>query len=93
MYNKPAAVVCRILFGRFPVHSEPIQACVFWVSPVRNDSQLHYLERIFNLLLEKEKGNTPTRVSLLVQSGAAELAFLDPCTYQLNNNHLVGRDL
>lgn len=65
------------------MHSEPIKACIFCMSPVRKNSQFYYLECVFTFLLEKEKANTQTRVRFLVGTGATEVAFLDSCNYQL----------
>lgn len=65
------------------MHSEPIKACIFCMSPVRKNSQFYYLECVFTFLLEKEKANTKIRVRFLVGTGATEVAFLDSCNYQL----------
>lgn len=47
------------------MHSEPIKTRIFSMSPIRENSQFHYLEYIVTVLLEKEKANTQNRVRFL----------------------------
>lgn len=65
------------------MHSEPIKACVFYMSPVGENPQFHDLECVFSVLLEKEEANTQSRVRFLVCTGAAPVAGRVSYNYQL----------
>lgn len=58
------------------MHSESIKTGIFCMSPIRKNSQFHYLEYVFTFLLEKERANTQTRIREL--STTLNSTFLVP---------------